>query len=260
MALNDLGLVVPAGTDLFDPDGDIRKLGDSEAGRLILPVANTAARNALATLLAPSASEPLWVYRQDAPVGARIEWTVDGATWRVIRTSNRGPVATVGDLPASGDYGGERIYVEDIDAIAWWDQKTGAWQGFWRDYTPTIGGTAAPTLAFRYKITPDEMVEVRVRATLTAGVTTTMTASLPVPAHADYSSTASPIDGTLMYRDTSVGGNALVPGFARYNGADTILFYFSSAINTSAFITSGANPWTWASSDTIAGTLNYRRA
>lgn len=168
-------------------------------------------------------------------------------------------VANVAALPATG-FPGQRKYVEDIDAVAWWDDKTSAWHGFWKSYTPTIGGTAAPTLDFKYKITPDEMVEVRVRLTLTAAVTTTLTATMPVAVHADYSSTASPIEGVLMYRDTSVGGAALVQGFARYNGSDTILFYFPLTSATAGFVTSGANPWTWASTDTIAGYLSYRRA
>lgn len=85
MALNDIGLEVPAGTDMFDPDGDMRALGISLMGRVIIPVANTAEKDALATLLNPTPANPLYVHRADAPVFARLEWTDDGGTtWRGI--------------------------------------------------------------------------------------------------------------------------------------------------------------------------------
>jgi hypothetical protein len=81
MADNDLGIDVPASTDVFDPDGDMRAMGDSFAGRIIVPVANTTERDALATTLSPSSSEPLYVHRADAPAPQRLEWTEDGTTW-----------------------------------------------------------------------------------------------------------------------------------------------------------------------------------
>lgn len=184
--------------------------------------------------------------------------------YAALVADNQTTVADIASLPATPEFKGQRIYVQDLDCIVWYDDKTAAWQGYWKSYTPTIGGTAGPTLDFKYKITPDEVVEVRVKATLTATVTTTLSATLPVPAHGDYSSTASLIPGTLMYRDTSVGGAALVQGFARYNGSDSFLFYYPTAKGTSGFITTGIDqPWVgvaWASGDTIDGGLHYRRA
>lgn len=54
-----------------------------------VPVANTTERNALATTLTglgsgPTTARPLLVYRADAPLWGRYEWTTDGSTWRVL--------------------------------------------------------------------------------------------------------------------------------------------------------------------------------
>ena len=70
MATNVLGLDVPAGSDPFDPAGDMSDLALSQAGRIVVPVANQAARNALHAALVsagktPSGTTPLLVRRAD---------------------------------------------------------------------------------------------------------------------------------------------------------------------------------------------------
>lgn len=87
MALNDLGIEVPQGTDLFNPDGDMRDLGESMAGRIIVPVANTTERATLVANYPPSTSRPVFVYRADATQGQRVEYTVDGVTWLSLRSN-----------------------------------------------------------------------------------------------------------------------------------------------------------------------------
>lgn len=84
MALNSLGVDVPAATDVFDPDGDMRALASSLAGRIIVPVANVTERDALAASVSPTPSKPLYVHRIDAPSYARLEWTEDGSTWQSV--------------------------------------------------------------------------------------------------------------------------------------------------------------------------------
>lgn len=84
MATTPTGLDVPAGTDLFDPDGDMRALGASLSSRIIVPVPNTTARNALAALLAPTPANPLYVDRADAPTGLHLEATRNGTTWETV--------------------------------------------------------------------------------------------------------------------------------------------------------------------------------
>lgn len=84
MATTPTGITVPAGTDPFDPDGDMRDLAGSLEGRIIVPVANKDERAAVAAAVSPTAAEPLLTWRTDAPAGARLETTEDGATWRTI--------------------------------------------------------------------------------------------------------------------------------------------------------------------------------
>lgn len=81
MATTPTGLTVPAGTDAFDPDGDMRTLAGSLEGRIIVPVPNVTARDALAAALSPSPAEPLIVRRIDTGI---IEECTGLPTWRPI--------------------------------------------------------------------------------------------------------------------------------------------------------------------------------
>lgn len=84
MATTPTGLDVPAGTDPFDPDGDTRALAASLEGRIIVPVPNITARDALAAALSPTPVEPLYVDRANAAPGLALEVTRDGSTWETI--------------------------------------------------------------------------------------------------------------------------------------------------------------------------------
>lgn len=84
MTLNALGIEVPAGGDEFDPQGDMVAMGASFGGRIVVPVANTTARAALAATLSPTPAVPLYVHRADAEPGQELEVTTDGTTWRSI--------------------------------------------------------------------------------------------------------------------------------------------------------------------------------
>lgn len=86
MALNPAGIEVPASTDVFDPDGDMRDMGTSLAPRVVVTVANVAARTAYASSRTPSASSPLLVYRANAPVGRKHEISEDGTNWRTLES------------------------------------------------------------------------------------------------------------------------------------------------------------------------------
>ena len=81
MPLTSIGLNIPAGTDAFDPVADFSDLAGSLIGRVVVPVANTTARDALATAVAPTTSNPLIVYRSDANAGRQIEYTFNGTAW-----------------------------------------------------------------------------------------------------------------------------------------------------------------------------------
>src|SRR3954471_23751364 len=84
MALTPIGLNVPAGTDAFDPQVDFGDLATSLIGRTVVPVANVTARAALATLVAPTSSKPLVVFRADATAGQQIEYSTNGSTWTTV--------------------------------------------------------------------------------------------------------------------------------------------------------------------------------
>lgn len=84
MVTTALGLNVPAGTDPFDPQVDIGDLATSLEGRVIVPVANVAARTALVAAVTPSVAEPLYVFRADAPAGLQLEMTTDGTAWAAM--------------------------------------------------------------------------------------------------------------------------------------------------------------------------------
>lgn len=66
---------------------------ESLEGRLIVPVPNTSARDALVATFGPSSTRPLIVYRHDAPAGARIEWTTNGTSWTPVGGADSGWVA-----------------------------------------------------------------------------------------------------------------------------------------------------------------------
>lgn len=84
MATNGIGAQYPTGADEFAPHLDIEGLADSLVGRVVVPVANSTAAAAVAAAVSPSASNPLYVHRADAPAGMRTEVTEDGSTWRPV--------------------------------------------------------------------------------------------------------------------------------------------------------------------------------
>ena len=84
MATTPTGLIVPAGTDVFDPDGDMRDLAGSFEGRIIVPAANTTARADIAAAVSPSISEPLYTHRADGGPRGLLEKTIDGIRWEGV--------------------------------------------------------------------------------------------------------------------------------------------------------------------------------
>lgn len=87
MATTSTKVTVPAGTDLFDPQGDMVDLAESLGPLVTITVANTTERNALPGLITwtPSTSQPLRVWRANATPGQEVEYTTDGTTWKVLR-------------------------------------------------------------------------------------------------------------------------------------------------------------------------------
>jgi hypothetical protein len=94
--------------DIIAPIQTALNLGQSNLSGLVTElkdlgihyVANTAARAALVATYAPSATRPLYVYRGDAPAGAKIEFSTNGTTWFSVYSSGRAAVT----LSMSGDW------------------------------------------------------------------------------------------------------------------------------------------------------------
>lgn len=84
MATTPEGIEYPVGSDPFDPAGDLAAQAASFESHVIVPVPSVSARGALATTVAPTAANPLFVHRQDAAAGRELEWTPDGTAWRTI--------------------------------------------------------------------------------------------------------------------------------------------------------------------------------
>src|SRR5690606_23836029 len=87
-------------SDIIAPIQTALNLGQSNLSGLITElkdlgihyVANEAARTALVATYAPSATRPLYVYRGDAPAGAKIEFSTNGTTWNRVYSSGRAAV------------------------------------------------------------------------------------------------------------------------------------------------------------------------
>jgi hypothetical protein len=62
----------------------------------IVMVANTTERATVATDIAPTAARPLFVWRQDAPTGLKLEVTEDGTNWRRITDAPTAPLVAYG--------------------------------------------------------------------------------------------------------------------------------------------------------------------
>lgn len=170
-----------------------------------------------------------------------------------------GTVANVAALPALPAFKGQRIYVQDVDAIAWYDDKTAAWQGFARDYVPGTAGTVAPTVTgTTYTITPDEMVEIDFKILLTAIITATLTMDLPAGITFHANEDVVKYLGGALLRDTSAAARQF--GYVVPLDADSVAFLYNATAATAGVVSTGTTPWTWAAADTVSGKIRFRRA
>ena len=79
-----------------DPVSRASIMKDISEHSQIVSVANASARNALASQLAPTMTEPLWVYRQDLD---QIESTVNGTSWRTYTPGSYGAALKTSNQP-----------------------------------------------------------------------------------------------------------------------------------------------------------------
>lgn len=128
-----------------------------------------------------------------------------------------------------------------------------ALSGVWTSYTPTIVGTASPTLSCQYAKV-NKIVTVEFSITLTAVVTANLSMSLPSTAGTAVNTAL----GSVEMLDVSAGVERL--GVLEIlSGGATVRFSYENA--TPVRVTAAATtPFTWASGDQLRGMFTYREA
>lgn len=134
-------IFAPTASDLFAPHMHMQQLADSITA--VVPVASLTERAAVLTRMvnegkAPSADNPLIVYRGDAPASARLEITDDGSTWQTFgRPKLVGATGLVGSVPAGvGAY--DYVVTETVKP-----DSTGTYEITWPPFPNAIVGIQA---------------------------------------------------------------------------------------------------------------------
>lgn len=100
----DTDPLVPFASLLNTGQASVSAAFDNVDTQVIHYVANEAERTTLASEYAPTSSKPLFVYRGNAPTGAKIEYTTNGTAWNVdglITKSDRKDATANGSLNGS---------------------------------------------------------------------------------------------------------------------------------------------------------------
>lgn len=127
----------------------------------------------------------------------------------------------------------------------------------WFSYTPTFVNLSGGTLNYAEFIMIGRSVAVRMRYTLAgAGVAGTVTMTVPINFHSDYSTDRDPItQGGVLY---DANGSRWKP-WTLWNAADKVTIGYLAAADTYANLTATV-PFTWASPDEISITIQYAPA
>lgn len=141
MAVTATGIEVPAGSDPFDPAGDMVDLANSLRSRIVVPVANATERSALIAAIdwTPSSAEPLRVWRANAAVGWQEEITTDnGVTWLSVRAVADSGWVSPATLPPAWDTNSATFKTRKIGNQV-------EWTGLLRPDAGTIGSSGPTT-------------------------------------------------------------------------------------------------------------------
>lgn len=159
MSKNALGIEVPAGSDSFDPQGDMVEMGASFAGRVVVPVANAADRDTLLAAVGATPDVPLLVWRNDTRQ-VEVSWgsgffrATDSprAVLKYGAPADKQIPATAGatlDLIAAGDPGGIPALTPAVGGLYYWTvslqfaASTGSASAV--NVVPVFDGAAEPT-------------------------------------------------------------------------------------------------------------------
>jgi hypothetical protein len=127
-----------------------------------------------------------------------------------------------------------------------------AW-GTWNDYTPTLGWTNTTATVAKW-VKQGKLVTVQFLLTLTGTPVGTFSMTLPSTSGATANRVAA---GTAMLID---GASDTTRRSATVFLLSTTTFGLLVDSATSSALVSTTVPWTWATTDTIGGTLTYREA
>lgn len=172
-----------------------------------------------------------------------------------MATTTNGFPYPAGTDPADVPYWMQQLAQKSDDMTA----GTGAFTTAWTAFTPTIVGTAAPTVDARYKQI-GKTVFFRIEIVLTAAVTAAMTATLPVAPRT--AAGTGPSYGAIYAKDTSAGlyinGQAI--SSATGGGSTFRIMLAASGTNSNLADASASAPFVWASGDTISIRGEYEAA
>jgi hypothetical protein len=96
--IDDNGIYFYEDTDAVSPLHTLLNVGQQsisdafDATARIFPVANVAARTALATAYSPTTSKPLYVHRADAGAAKELEYSTNGSTWTTVPAGYTAPI------------------------------------------------------------------------------------------------------------------------------------------------------------------------
>lgn len=125
---------------------------------------------------------------------------------------------------------------------------TAAFATAWTAFTPTIVGTASPTVDARYKQI-GKTVFFRAEIVLTAAVTAAMTFTLPVAQR--FVAGTGPSYGAIYAKDVSAG--LYINGQLIHSSGTTCrVMLAASGTNSNLADVNATAPFTWASGDTIS--------
>ena len=166
-------------------------------------------------------------------------------------------VANVAALPATAAFKNQQIYVEDIDTIVYYDESTAAWEGYWKNFTPTWANTTlgtGVTNQARY-MKRGKLLVVWFNFIFGAGGAFTGVPTMSTPLTL---ATSENLDiGVVRMLDAS--GPTRRHGSVQIFTSTTVGFELENATPIGVQ-TSGTAPWTWTVSDALRGTYTAELA
>ena len=124
----------------------------------------------------------------------------------------------------------------------------------WFSYTPTFVNLSGGSLNYAKFTLNDGIATVKIKYTLAgAGVGGTVTSTVPVNFHSDYTTDRDPIQNSGVLYDAT--GSRWVP-WVLWNAADKVTVGYLAAADTYANLSSTV-PFTWATTDEISIIFSY---